>query len=42
MLKKQYTTPKFQFYEVKLEQTILSRDVEKMNQIDGVWEEDDE
>ena len=41
MLKKQYLTPEFQFYEVRLEQTILS-EVEKMNTIPGEWEDDDE
>ncbi|MBO7070026.1 MAG: hypothetical protein J6W09_01890 [Bacteroidales bacterium] len=41
MLKKQYLTPEFQLYEVRLEQTILS-EVEKMNEITGSWEEEDE
>jgi len=41
MIKKQYETPEFQFFDVKLEQTILSA-VEKMNTVVGSWEEDDE
>ena len=41
MLKKQYLTPEFLSYEVRLEQTILS-EVEQMKQVDGSWEEDDE
>ena len=41
MLKKQYVTPEFLSYEVRLEQTILSA-VEKMNQVDGSWDEEDD
>ena len=41
MLKKQYVTPEFLSYEVRLEQTILS-EVEKMTTVDGSWEEEDE
>lgn len=41
MLKKQYVTPKFLSYEVRLEQTILSQ-VETMKEVIGSWEEEDE
>ena len=41
MLKKQYFTPEFLLYEVKLEQTILSK-VEKMTTVVGEWEDEDE
>lgn len=41
MIKKQYETPEFQFFNVKLEQTILST-VERMNTVDGSWEEEDD
>ena len=43
MVKKQYETPEFQFFNVKLEQTILSnvRQVQTMDQVDGDWGDDD-
>jgi hypothetical protein len=40
MLKKQYVTPEFLSYEVRLEQTILSGTVEKMEEIPGDWDEE--
>ena len=41
MLKKQYVTPEFELYKVRLEQTILSGNVEKMQEVVGEWEEDE-
>ncbi len=41
MLKKQYLTPEFLSYEVRLEQTILSGNVEKMEEVPGEWEDEE-
>lgn len=43
MIKKQYETPNLQFFDVRLEQTILSnvQQVQTMDNVDGDWGDDD-